>query len=92
MAHAKEPGTELRIGVVIPSPEAGSGLRLQLANATHLSTQMRCLQIDRDPVRVQDLGATIFQALDMDQKVQYVHPSGRPINMIEEGKPIEELF
>jgi hypothetical protein len=40
----------------------------------------------------QDLLATIFQALGMTQKLQYVHPSGRPISMIENGQPIEELF
>lgn len=40
----------------------------------------------------QDYMATILQALGVDLKVQYTHPSGRPINMIEDGKPIEELF
>jgi uncharacterized protein (DUF1501 family) len=40
----------------------------------------------------QDLMATIFQVVGIDLKVQYVHPSGRPISMIEEGQPIEELF
>jgi hypothetical protein len=40
----------------------------------------------------QDLLATIFQALGMDRKLQYVHPTGRPISMIENGQPIEELF
>jgi hypothetical protein len=40
----------------------------------------------------QDLLATLFQTLGMDQKLQYVHPSGRPISMIENGQPIEELF
>src|SRR3989442_16014374 len=55
MEHTKEAGTELRVGVVVPSPEAGSRLRLQLANATHLRTQMRCLQVDRDSMGVKDL-------------------------------------
>jgi uncharacterized protein (DUF1501 family) len=40
----------------------------------------------------QDLMATLFEVLGIDRSVQYVHPSGRPISMIEDGKPIEELF
>ena len=35
--------------------------------------------------------ATLFHVLGIDLKVQYVHPSGRPMNMIEDGKVIEEL-
>jgi uncharacterized protein (DUF1501 family) len=40
----------------------------------------------------QDLLATIFQVLGMDLKLQYVHPSGRPISMVDGGQPITELF
>ena len=35
--------------------------------------------------------ATIFHVLGIDPNVQFVHPSGRPVSMIEGGKPIEEL-
>ena len=44
------------------------------------------------PVSPQDLMATLFQVLGIDQKLQYTHPSGRPISMIQDGSPIEELF
>ena len=44
------------------------------------------------PVSPSDYVATIFQALGMDQGLQYVHPTGRPIYMVEDGKPIDELF
>lgn len=40
----------------------------------------------------QDFMATIFQVLDIDQRIQFLHQSGRPISMIEDGKPIDELF
>jgi uncharacterized protein (DUF1501 family) len=40
----------------------------------------------------QDLMATLFHILGMDLGVQYVHPTGRPISMIEDGKVIDELF
>jgi hypothetical protein len=43
------------------------------------------------PVSPQDLMATIFHVLGIDPQVQFVHPSGRPTYMIEEGKVIEEL-
>jgi uncharacterized protein (DUF1501 family) len=43
------------------------------------------------PLTPQDLMATIFHVLGIDLKLQYVHPSGRPINMIEDGKVIDEL-
>jgi uncharacterized protein (DUF1501 family) len=44
------------------------------------------------PVSPQDFMATIFQVLGMDLQLQYLHPSGRPTYMIEDGKPLEELF
>jgi uncharacterized protein (DUF1501 family) len=40
----------------------------------------------------QDLMATILQVLDIDQKLQFTHPSGRPISIISDGTPIDELF
>jgi hypothetical protein len=43
------------------------------------------------PLTPQDLMATLFHVLGIDLMVQYVHPSGRPMNMIEDGKVIEEL-
>jgi hypothetical protein len=43
------------------------------------------------PVGPQDLMATIFHVLGIDSNLQFVHPSGRPISMIEGGKAIEEL-
>jgi uncharacterized protein (DUF1501 family) len=43
------------------------------------------------PIGPQDLMATIFHVLGIDQKVQFVHPNGRPTYMNEEGQVIEEL-
>jgi uncharacterized protein (DUF1501 family) len=40
----------------------------------------------------QDLMATLFHVLGIDPRVQFVHPSGRPISMLADGKVIEELF
>jgi uncharacterized protein (DUF1501 family) len=43
------------------------------------------------PIGPQDLMATIFQVLGIDRRVQFVDQAGRPVYMIENGKPIEEL-
>ena len=43
------------------------------------------------PIRPQDLMATIFHVLGINRRVQYVDQAGRPVYMIESGKPIAEL-
>lgn len=43
------------------------------------------------PIRPQDLMATIFHVLGIDTGVQFVDQAGRPVYMIEQGKPIAEL-
>jgi len=43
------------------------------------------------PIRPQDLMATLFQVLGIDRRVQFVDQAGRPVYMIEDGRPIEEL-
>ena len=43
------------------------------------------------PISPQDLMATVFQVLGIDRRVQYVNQAGRPVYMIENGKPIAEL-
>ena len=43
------------------------------------------------PIRPQDLMATVFEVLGIDQRLQFVNTAGRPVYMVEEGKPIEEL-
>ncbi|HKI31163.1 MAG TPA: DUF1501 domain-containing protein [Gemmataceae bacterium] len=43
------------------------------------------------PVRPQDLMATVFHVLGVPQELQYKDQSGRPVSMIDGGKPIAEL-
>ena len=43
------------------------------------------------PIRPQDLMATVFHVLGVDTSIQFTDPAGRPVYMIEEGKPIAEL-
>ena len=43
------------------------------------------------PISPQDLLATIFHVLKIDQRLQFTNQSGRPTYMVEHGKVIEEL-
>lgn len=43
------------------------------------------------PISPQDVMATIFHVLGIDPKIQFTNPAGRPMYMVEDGKPITEL-
>ncbi len=43
------------------------------------------------PITPQDLLATVFKVMEMDQRIQFTNQAGRPTYLIEHGKPIEEL-
>lgn len=43
------------------------------------------------PVRIEDLGATVYQALGIDYRKNY-HANGRPIAINKEGQPVRELW
>ena len=43
------------------------------------------------PITPQDLMATVFDVLGIDNRIQFVNQAGRPVYMIENGKPIEAL-
>ncbi len=44
------------------------------------------------PIAPQDLMATIFHVLGIERQIQFVNQAGRPVYMIEDGRPIEELI
>jgi hypothetical protein len=35
--------------------------------------------------------ATVFEVLGIDRQTQFINPDGRPVYLLEEGKPIAEL-
>lgn len=43
------------------------------------------------PITPQDLMATVFETLGIDLATQFVNQGGRPVYMVEHGKPIPEL-
>lgn len=44
------------------------------------------------PYHPEDLAATIYHALGIDSEIRLPDPFGRPIGIVEDGKPIRELF
>jgi hypothetical protein len=45
-----------------------------------------------NPKPPQDVLATLYQHLGIDTEAQYLNNAGRPISVLPEGKPIDELF
>ena len=43
------------------------------------------------PITPQDLMATVFEVLGIDLATQFTNQAGRPVYMVEGGKPIAEL-
>jgi hypothetical protein len=43
------------------------------------------------PIRPQDLMATVFHVLGIDPGTQFINNAGRPVYMLEDGRPIAEL-
>ncbi len=48
--------------------------------------------IDHDPVTVHDLFCTICKALEVDPAHANISPLGRPIKIVDGGKPVTKLF
>ncbi|HEV3342092.1 MAG TPA: DUF1501 domain-containing protein [Pirellulales bacterium] len=44
-----------------------------------------------NPIRPQDLMATVFHVLGIEPRTRFVNPAGRPVYLLEEGRPIFEL-
>jgi hypothetical protein len=51
------------------------------------------LSVARDPVRIQDVFASVYRALGIDPTTQVRDPIGRPFNISGMGgRPINQLF
>jgi hypothetical protein len=48
--------------------------------------------VDHDPVTVHDLFSTICQALEVNPAHENISPLGRPIKIVDGGKPVAKLF
>jgi hypothetical protein len=68
---------------------AGGGLRMGQAVG---ESDAKAYRPATDPISPQDLMATVFHVLGIDTKLQFLNQAGRPVYMIEDGKPITELI
>lgn len=67
---------------------AGGGLRM---GQTIGESDAKAYRPAGNKVTPQDLMATVFGVLGIDPKLQFINQGGRPVFMIEEGKPIADL-
>jgi hypothetical protein len=75
--------------VVMSLAAAGGGLRHgQVIGATEQDGG----NIKERPVTPGDIAATIYQHMGVPLDASYLHPSGRPIPILDHGKPIGELL
>jgi hypothetical protein len=45
-----------------------------------------------NPLKPEDVAASFYHALDIDPHKEYYTPTGRPVHIVRDGKPIKELF
>jgi len=74
---------------LFPAVLAGGGIRGGRVYGT--SDKDAAYPADR-PVTPEDLAATIYYALGIDPEVRLPDIQGRPIQIVENGKPVVELF
>ena len=44
------------------------------------------------PYRPEDFAATVYHALGIDSEIRLPDSQGRPVGIVDDGKPILELF
>src|SRR5207302_1945184 len=68
---------------------AGGGLRMaQVVGESSAKAEMPKTR----PISPQDLMATVFHVLGIPQDLQYQDTTGRPVSMVNGGRPIPELL
>ena len=48
--------------------------------------------VTRRPVSPPDVACTIFESLGIDPRKQLLSPDGRPIEILDQGEPVRELY
>src|SRR5205085_9012675 len=68
---------------------AGAGVRPgQVIGAT----DKQGAYVTRRPVSPADVACTIYEALGIDPRKQLVTPDGRPVEILDKGEAVRELF
>jgi hypothetical protein len=68
---------------------AGAGVR---GGAVLGSTDKQGASVTRRPVSPADVACTVYEALGIDPHKQLTAPDGRPIEILDQGENIKELF
>jgi hypothetical protein len=48
--------------------------------------------VDRDAVSIADLLTTVCKSMQVDARKENLSPLGRPIKIVDGGKPVDALF
>lgn len=56
------------------------------------STNARGSNVDKDPVKIPDLLATIFTAVGIDPHKQFTDDGGKPVELVDKGSPVAALL
>jgi hypothetical protein len=44
------------------------------------------------PITPEDVAASFYHSLGIDSQKEYQTPSGRPVRIVRDGKPLKEVF
>jgi hypothetical protein len=72
-----------------PALLAGAGIQ---RGAVYGRSDKHAAYASENPVTPEDLAATIYDALGIDPELRLPDPQGRPIQIVENGRPLRELF
>lgn len=72
-----------------PALFAGAGIR---GGTTYGESDKDAAYPVTQPVSPADLGATIYEALGISPETRIPDPQGRPVSIVEGGRPLRELF
>ncbi|MCE9606582.1 MAG: DUF1501 domain-containing protein [Planctomycetia bacterium] len=71
--------------MLFPAVLAGAGVR---GGAVYGRTDKNAAYADENPTSPEDLAATIFTALGIDPEQRIFDPQGRPVALVDNGKPL----
>ncbi len=74
---------------LFPAVIAGAGVR---GGTVHGQSDKDAAYATTPPYHPEDLAATIYHALGIDHELRLPDAQGRPVGLIEDGKPMLELF
>lgn len=68
---------------------AGGGIK---QGYVHGSSDAKGVSVKDNPVTIGDLHATMYDAMGIDFTKENITPEGRPIRVVDKGKPVKELL